>query len=211
MKKIFLSLLTVAIAATEANAQIAIAPELGLNMANLAFKPSGSTSMKAGAALGAIVDIGLTDNLFLQPGLFYEMTGCNFSGGSFNINTITVPVDVEYKLGEAGSGRFFFGAGPYLGYNISGTAKGSGSSTSLKIGSDKTDNIKAMDVGLGVNLGYMLASNLYFRGHYQFGFSNLDPSGASGVSTKTSAIGVTIGYYLGGKKSGKKSKGAAKK
>lgn len=185
-------------------------------MANMAFKPTTpgfSTSMKTGLALGAIVDIGLTDNLFLQPGLFYEMTGATITGGSINVNTITIPINVEYKLGEAGSGRFFFGAGPYIGYNMSGTIKGSGSSTALKIGSDKTaDQIKAMDFGLGLNLGYMLANNLYFRAHYQFGFSNLDPSGASGASIKTSAIGITVGYYFGGKKGGgKKSKGAAKK
>ena len=211
MKKIILSLLSVAVLATAANAQIAIAPELGLNMANVAFKPSASTSMKAGLGIGAIVDIGLTDNLFLQPGLFYEMTGCNFSGGSYNVNTIQIPVNIEYKLGEAGSGRFFFGVGPYLADNIGGTIKVGSNSTSLKIGSDKAnDDIKGMDFGIGLNFGYLLANGFYARAHYQMGMSNLQPGGDANNSIKTSAIGVTVGYYFG-HKSAKKSSGMKKK
>jgi hypothetical protein len=213
MKKLLLSLLSVAIIATAANAQICIAPELGLNMANMTFKsnnpqnsgPSGS-SMKAGLGIGAIVDIGFTDNLFLQPGLFYLMNGCNLSGGgSINVSTIQIPVNVEYKLGEVGSGRFFFGVGPYLGYNIGGNYKFNGMSSSLKIGSDaKSDNLTAMDLGFGINLGYQLANNFYARAHYQMGLSNLQPGGDANNSTKTSAVGITVGYYFCGKKTTKK-------
>src|ERR1035437_1451764 len=139
MKKIILSLVSVGMISTAANAQLAIAPELGLNLANMAFKYAGvtdnTTSMKAGLAIGAVIDFGLTDNIYLQPGLFYLMNGCNGTGGtSYNLNTIQIPVNFEYKTGKEGGNRFFFGVGPYLAYNISGTFKDATTSTAVNIG-----------------------------------------------------------------------------
>jgi outer membrane protein with beta-barrel domain len=228
MKRIILSLASVAMIATAANAQLAIAPELGLNMANLTGKSGGSsvgTSMKAGVAVGAVIDLGITDNIYFQPGLFYEMTGCKFTGtptAKYNINTITIPLNFEYKTGEEGGSRFFVGIGPYIGYNISGTysidAAGGipSSSGTLKIGSAKPDasgnggdDIKALDFGAGVNVGYLLANGFYARVHYQMGFAELNPVGDANNSMKASGLGVTVGYYFGAKKA--KGGGGAKK
>jgi hypothetical protein len=228
MKKIVLSILSVAVIATTANAQLAIAPELGLNMANLAIKSVGtsqSTNMRIGLGLGAVIDLGLTDNIYFQPGLFYDMTGAKNTQTPvvhWNINTITIPLNFEYKTGEEGGNRFFAGIGPYIGYNISGTAKidAAGavpsSSRSLNIGSSKPDasgnggdDIKALDFGAGINVGYLLANGWYARAHYQMGLTNLDPIGDSDNSIMTSAIGVTVGYYLNAH-NGKKSKGGGK-
>ena len=218
MKKIVLPFLTFACFASAANAQIAIAPEAGLNMANMTFKPSSTTSMKVGATVGAIVDLGLSDNLFIQPGLFYMMNGCKLKGTApfpdvnVNVSTLEIPVNVEYKFGDVGGGRFFLGAGPYLGINVGGNLKASGSpSTSIKYGNDSSSNLKRMDLGLGLNVGYQLQNNLYFRVRYQMGLSNLQPKGDANNSAKTSAIGITVGYYLGGNKHKKSKKGAMKK
>jgi hypothetical protein len=209
MKKILLSLVAVALLGT-ANAQISFAPELGLNLANMSIKSGGtsmSTSMKAGLAVGGIADIGFTDNLSLQPGIFYVMNGCNFSGGSYNVGTIQVPINVIYKLGEEGGNRFFFGAGPFIGFNMSAKAKAGSTSTTIDIGTDKTkDGLKPLDFGVGVNLGYMLANGLFFRAHYQMGLANLDPISDADNTAKSSAVGVTAGYFFGkkGKKMGHK-------
>lgn len=219
MKKIILSLLCAGAVTSAANAQVAIAPELGLNMANMALKMTDpvsgtsmtiSSSMKAGLAIGGIVEFGFSDNLSLQPGLFYLMNGCNVSGGSYNIGTLQIPINVEYKLGDPGDNRFFFGAGPYIGYNLSAKAKGGGSTTTIDIGTDKTkDGLKPMDIGLGVNVGYLLSSGLFFRAHYQFGFTDMAPD-SDHNSIKSSAIGVTVGYYLVGNSTKKGGKGKKK-
>ena len=222
MKRIILSLLSVATITTAANAQLAIAPELGLNMANMAMKSGGttiSTSMKAGLAVGAAIDLGLTDNIYFQPGLFYLMNGAKatVSGidATYSLNTIQIPLNFEYKLGDDGDNRFFFGVGPYIGYNLSGTSKAGGTSNTLKIGSTKPDasgnggdDVKAMDFGAGVNIGYLLANGFFARVHYQMGFAELDPIGDANNSLKSSALGVTVGYYFGAKKG---KSGAAKK
>ena len=217
MKKLVLSLLSVAAIATTASAQLAIAPELGLNMSNMSLKAAGATidsKMKAGLAVGAVVDFGLSDNLYIQPGLFYLMNGYkdNTGDGVFSVNTIQIPINVQYKLGEEGGNRFFFGVGPYLAYNLGASYKVGGVSTTIDIGTDKSkDGLKPMDFGLGLNLGYLLSNGFYARAHYQMGLSNLAVNGDSDNSMKTSAIGLTVGYYFGGHKGGHKAKGEAKK
>ena len=199
---------------TDTKRGIAFGPELGLNMANMAVKSGGttaSTSFKAGLAIGGVVDFGFTKNIYLQPGVFFLMNGCNFSGsgaysvsGSYDINTIQVPINVEYKLNKPGGNRLFFGIGPYIGYNISGTQKTGSTSTTLTIGSDSASGatIKALDFGAGINIGYQIAKGFFARAHYQMGFANLAEKGTganSSNSMTTSAIGVTIGYLFGGK------------
>jgi len=196
---------------------IAFGPELGLNMANMAFKYSASgtttktkTTFKPGLAVGGVVDFGFTNNIYLQPGLFFLMNGCNFSAsgsgvysspsGSYNLNTIQLPINFLFKLSKPGKNRIFFGIGPYVAYNIGGTSKSGSSSTTLKIGSDQTkDNVKALDLGAGINAGYQFAMGLLIRAHYQMGFANLTPGGNSSNSSTTSAIGLTVGYLFGGK------------
>ncbi len=184
---------------------IGFGPELGLNMADMAFKPAGgtTTSFKPGLAIGGIVDFSFAKNFYLQPGLFYLMNGAKYSNpsnsGTDNLNTIQLPINVEYKLSKPGKNRLFFGIGPYIADNISGMTKSGGKSYTAKIGSDKMDDIKALDYGAGINIGYELAMGFFARAHYQMGFANLDPSGISGSSTTTSAIGVTVGYLFGGK------------
>jgi hypothetical protein len=236
MKKTILSLVAVGLMATAANAQIAIAPELGLNLSDISAKsqdPAGgthttSTSMRPGLAVGAIVDIGITGNIFFQPGLFYEMTGAKSTDApqsKININTLVIPLNFEYKFGVAGGNRFFAGVGPYIGYNISGKETWdadpanyipAGSHT-LTFGSDKGsalgtgDDLKALDLGLGLNVGYLLSNGFYVRAHYQMGLTNLLPGGDDKNSFKTSAFGLTVGYYLTGQKGSKKTKGTAKK
>jgi hypothetical protein len=216
MKKILLSVFCSGAIATATNAQMIIGPELGLNMANMSVKTAGSsvtTSMKAGLAIGASLNFGLTDNLFLQPGLFYLMNGCKAkvpvpTGGTvdadFNVSTIQIPINVQYMLGEAGENRFFFGVGPYLGYNIGAKMKSGSNSSTVDVGTDKAkDGLKPMDFGAGINVGYLLASNWFVRVHYQFGFANLDPISDADNSKKASALGITVGRNFGGK--GKKA------
>ncbi len=210
-------MLSVALIATTANAQLAIAPELGLNLANVTGKSGGvstDTKMKAGLAIGAVIDLGIADNIYFQPGLFYLMNGAKANTGdvTMNINTLQIPLNFVYKLGEEGGNRFFFGVGPYLGYNISANYKAGGNSTTIDIGTDKTkDGLKPLDFGAGVNVGYLMSMGVFVRAHYQMGFANLDPISDADNTMKSSAIGITVGYYFGGHKGGHKAKGDAKK
>lgn len=207
-------------------AQITVAPEAGLNLATMAMKvtnlASGSftyaTSLKPGLAIGAIADIHIRTGLYFQPGLFYEMTGTKLtagyenSGGSWNINTLKLPLNLEYKFGRPGGNRFFAGTGPYYAVNISGNYKYDtdpqynqySASGPLRIGTTAPtvggkgpfDDLKPIDFGWGINAGYQLAMGVYVRVHYQLGFVNLDPLSDKYDAYKSSAAGITAGYCI---------------
>ena len=207
MKNIGLTILTIALTATIACAQVGA--ELGLNMANMAIKSkagTAKTSYKPGFAIGIPADIALGPHMYFQPGAFFEMSGCKFAGpptGKYAINTVTIPLNFEYKSGEKCGSRFFVGIGPYIGYNVGGSygtdAYGFVPATdvTLKIGTGKEDQLKALDIGAGINFGYILKVRLYARAHYQMGFTDLNPAADGTNTVKTSAFGITLGYLFG--------------
>lgn len=190
--------------------------EAGFNFANMDVQYDGNVntySFKTGIRFGFVIDAPLASHLYLQPGLFYAGNGTivtyndgTYSGSSnATINTLELPVNLLYKLGDPGGNRFFFGAGPYIGYNVSAksvdvttdlsTGVGQTTTSTFKIGSQNgVDDFKAIDFGLGLNVGYQLASGLFFRFRFQRGLSNMSPN--DGTTIHTTSIGLQVGYLF---------------
>jgi len=215
MKKVLFFLLCMTVLKTGLAQNMGLGIEGGLNMATMTEKASGETitsNYLAGGRAGVMVDLGITNNFYVQPGVFFAMNGTSISnvsesvGGvtvsssttqTFSVYSIELPLNLEYKFGEMGGPRFFVGVGPYVAYNLSATAAAGGHSVTEKIGSTAgTDQLAALDYGAGVNLGFQLACGLYFRAQYQMGFANLQPGGGSSTTT-TSSIGLSVGYLFG--------------
>jgi len=232
MKKILLLFLFLALRPLTSPAQVKYGAEATLNVSNYTIKTPGllvpTTFWVPGFSIGGLADYSINDNISLQPGLFFAINGIKYSytipflgsaDFSAHINTIQIPVNVQYKFGDAAGNRFFVGAGPFFAVNLSGSAKanvsGNGlipfgiptidSSASLKVGSDSSDYIKRFDFGVGVNGGYELKNGLFFRLHGQLGLLNLQPKGNASNSIKSMNYNVSVGYWLG-KKSAKKDK-----
>ena len=229
MKGIILVLFSALTAASSANGQIAIAPEAGLNLSDLAIKSNGSTwnaTTKGGLRIGGVADISLTNNLYLQPGLFFMKNRClvkqpdYFGTGTidqaYSLNTLELPVNLEYKFGRPGGNRFFVGAGPYVGYNMSGKVISSGVSRGMSIGTDKPtaqgpgDDVKRIDIGAGLNVGYQFKNGVFAKAQYQMGVSNLSPTADANNSIRSSSFGITVGYFLGKNKLKSKTSGDKK-
>jgi hypothetical protein len=212
MKKLILSAIATAITFSAVNAQsIAIGPEAGLNLTTVNVKSSGAslnTGFGIGGRVGAVAEIAFTKNLYFRPGLQFSMLGGKDgdypSGTTITINYLQLPLNVVYKLGKEGEGRFYFGVTPYLGYALGGKYKNSTISESLKIGSDDaTDNVKALDFGAGVKVGYELPMGFYADAAFLQGLSNNQPGGNSDNKMTNRIITVGVGYFLfrtGGKK-----------
>jgi opacity protein-like surface antigen len=213
MKKIVFATLTGLLSAGLASAQIRIAPELGLNLASVSGKNGGesmSSGMKIGGRVGAIVEFGLTKNIYLRPGLQYSMLGGK--NGDLNegmdvdvtetINYLQVPVNVLYKLGNPGEGRFYVGLVPYVGFALSGKGKIDDKSFDLEIGSDKDkDDLKPLDFGAGIKVGYEMPMGLYVDASYMLGLTNNLPGGDADNKMSNRNITIGVGYFLfGGEK-----------
>lgn len=146
MKKLLTLLAGFTTITTAATAQIGIAPELGLNIANMrgqydynasTGKP-GVDEFKGGAKLGikagANFNINIAGRLQIQPGIFYSTKGFkqgekqNHEHGYFNASTqenvtlhfAEIPVNLQYMFNDPGEGRFFVGIGGYMGVAFSG-------------------------------------------------------------------------------------------
>lgn len=231
MKKVFV---VAAFAATifAAKAQVKLGIQAGINAASFNDKfTSGNTTTtnkyksKIGLTVGAFADISISDVLVFRPGLNFIQKGGKYSESQtfFGITTnynatrtsnyLELPLNVVYKI-AVGSGNVFVGAGPSIGYGLSGKDKvksTSGNTTQEQSASIKFDgknnntandnksHLKALDFGGNFIAGYQLGNNIFAKLSYTIGFSNINPDDNS--TTKNKGFGFTVGYLFGGSNS----------
>lgn len=188
MRNIFSILLFIIGIVTTAQAQIAF--EAGLNMGNLNIESDGTkvpTKFRPSGAVGIVGDIRMNDHIFFQPGLFYKGEGCIIKTGDEEvvINTTTLNLNFEYKTGEKCGNRFLFGIGPYV-------------SIINNVNYGGLNYLNQLDLGPAVNVGFLKKKHLYIRLSYQLGLVNLLDGGDNKNYIKSSAIGATLGYLIGG-------------
>jgi Outer membrane protein beta-barrel domain len=222
MKKVFL-FAAFAVTAVATQAQAKFGAHAGINAASQTNKYKSGTQTttqnfksKVGITIGAVAEISITDAVVFRPELNFTQKGGKFkettSGvtvdASLSTNYLELPLNVIYKF-EAGGGNVFVGAGPSLGFGLSGKSKykqsGSGitfeDNTSVKFDgkANATDNdthLKALDFGANFLAGYQMSNNIFFKASYSLGLSNINPE--DGGTTKNKGFGFTIGYMFGG-------------
>ena len=192
-----------------AHAQIGYGPEVGLNISDYYGKAAGkkiSTDVKYGGMFGANVEIELTDHFFLLPGLFNYRNGYttphSTGTSTIAINTIEIPVNIEYKFGPPERVKFFVGLGPYVGINYGGTLITSApsvySTRDVYIGSTADNDIKRIDVGMAGWGVYQITRGLFFRARYQHGILNMRPSGDANNTLRNYSFSLSAGYMFPG-------------
>jgi hypothetical protein len=102
-----------------------------------------------------------------------------------------------YKA-PAGSGSFFAGIGPALGYGISGKAESDGESQDVHFGSSDNDDYKAFEFSGNILAGYEFSNGFFVSANYNHGFSNIINGAGSDATGKNNYIGIRIGYKFGG-------------
>src|SRR5947208_587012 len=110
-------------------AQLAFAPEIGISTCSMKIvAPTPFHTVSSGSIIGekigGLLDIGITEHLYFQSGLFFSVKGNTkslaFNSGdsavenidqSFRINYLEVPINVVFKTSTQGFNRIFFGLG----------------------------------------------------------------------------------------------------
>ena len=202
------------------NAQVGFGPEVGVGMSTMHFAPplgftSADVATMAGGKVGGLVDLPLNKHLYFQAGLSVSSKGAvrafsYYTNDSFNesvnqtlhIYYAELPVNLIFKSGHQGRGRFIGGIGATPSYIIGGKNKlhdnfdSSGIRTitddDIKIVTGKT--IKGFDIGLNLAAGYELPTGLFFRLYYTIGISDIGP----GTEVdKNRMWGISAGYLFG--------------
>ncbi len=176
------------------------------------------TSFYMGAVVNIPISKSATGDLYIQPGLSFVgkggqsvITMTNGSAGSATIKETTsyleLPVNMLVSL-KAGPGRFLMGAGPYLGIAFGGQRQISSNgamsqqlaiigvppngSTNLQTGSG--GDIKTVDFGFDLQLGYQLKNGLIFNLGGNIGITNVDSKAQSNTTVTNQLISMGLGY-----------------
>ena len=196
MKKLILSLSVVALATMTANAQVTFGAKAGLNLATLTGSDASSSnlpgkSMKAGLNVGGIVNIPVSSNFSVEPGIYYSMEGVKLTGGTYDLSYINIPVLAKYRFG---SSNFSAATGPQLGLLTSAKVKPTGgTSTDIK------DLLQSTDFAWAIALAYLTNSNVGFETKYNIGIGTIDKGSPKSKFTN-SVLQFNVFYMFGGKK-----------
>ena len=196
MKKIVLSVALIAGIVTAVSAQTRFGINAGAVLANLKGEEGGEEQemdSKIGITAGIRADVGLSENFRFRPGLNFVQKGgkqeFDFLGtqikSTITLNYLELPLNFVYNA-PAGNGKFFIGAGPVLGFGLSGKTKvesgGEEQTEDVNFG-DAEDEVKSFEFAGNVLAGYECASGLYFQANYNPGFSNLSNAPDSELKT----------------------------
>jgi hypothetical protein len=219
----FFTLLLLVVFACTGFSQIGFGPEAGIGMSSMRFAPllqpvdytAASTGAIASGKIGALMDVPLNRHIYFQTGLYFSRRGAvrdfsYYQNDSFNatvhqeldIYYFDLPLNVLYKSGEQGMGRFIAGIGATPSYIIGGknklqehqvfndTLSNSNGVYPVSIG----NTIKGFDIGVNLLAGYELSTGLFFRAYYTIGVSDI---GLGTEIDKNRIWGISAGYIFG--------------
>jgi hypothetical protein len=164
-----------------------------------------STQSNTGFFVTGYLDAPVSPYFSIQPGLSLQNKGGKWTPGSASeikesVMSLDIPVNLVAKLPTGDSGNFFIGAGPYVGFGLSGKRKGELGEGNVKIerdlnfGSNENDDLKRTDFGINFLAGYQLTNGFQINAGYGLGLTNLAP--ASGDMAKNRIWSVGIGFGL---------------
>ncbi len=159
---------------------------------NVDIKPDRATNL----AIGLFVELPFGENLAIQPELNYLGRGANFDdtafgGSELRLSYLDLGALVKLRLNADAPVGFYLGAGPFLGYAVSGKEG------DRDINFDE-DGYKRTDFSLAGAAGVTFGSSLRFFGEfrYSYGLSNLDDEGDADFKLRNNAILLTGGVMV---------------
>ncbi len=228
MKKVYLLMLSVllsgaVIAQTDA-------PKFGIRAGvNLASQTTSTPDLDETSAsrlsfhFFGYTEIPLSSSFSFQPGIGLSGKGAKIdqsesvsemgfnlaytAKGTVDIMYLEIPLNAIYK-----SKGFYFGAGPYFAYALSGkqdyvinivASDGQGNTESSSVAEngkvnfgneEGQDDYKTTDYGLNFLAGYQLKNNFTIGASYGLGLANIAPKNEDDIKAKNKVISFSIGY-----------------
>lgn len=200
MKKILLTALA-AIVYLVSPAQVRIGGKVGLNFSGQSSNYAGEsetgryhTELQA----GFVGDVKLAGNFYLQPQILYSRKGGTHESAfgaadtRIKMNYAEVPVNLVYKTATH-FGKFFFGAGPVMGYSFGGEMVQNG--VSKKLYSTDVEVFERYDFSANAVAGIELSNGLFGSISYQHGFRDIYKM--DDISLKNRTLALSVGILLG--------------
>lgn len=198
MKKLAMIFGLMVLISSNGFAQSKIGYKMGLNLNHVSTNDADlkeELSPRPSIHFGLMGDFSLGKQFAFQPQLLFSGRGAKVAhdGHSdvFAFNSIELPLNFVFK--SNGTSGFFGGAGPVLGYNLSGKIKEEDASEEIEFG-NTTGKITRADLGGNLLIGYQLNKGLFFTANYTTGFSNWSNNANS--TWRNNNLAVSIGYFF---------------
>ena len=150
-----------------------------------------ATANGFGANAGLFLKTNIIDNLAIQVELLCQYRNADFTilGQEHTLTNWGIEVPA-YIMGQfaMGSGRFFFGAGPY---GIAGISAGM-NDVDMYAEGNGLFTLSRWNLGVGMIVGIELGCGLQFNVNYKYGMFNSNLSNSGNLVENTAAIG--LGY-----------------
>lgn len=192
MKKIILTLVLVAAAATSAMAQFSIGAGYLSQNSKYAYSSSSTNTVSNGFYAGADADYNLGMGFSVVPGIYYgyltsDASYFGVANSSTKSHYIAVPVNFKYSIAPVEMLKVFAYAGPQfeLGVSSKTTASALGVNTSLDNYGDD-GKLNRFNLSLGVGLGVDISDIVRIKGGYSWGLLNMLKDADDNASIKTS-------------------------
>ena len=163
----------------------------GLNVYNVHNDNGVNYDAKLGFNIGLLGHIHIARQFAIQPEVLFSSQGAKYTNvnGSisrYNLNYINVPVMVQYMWDNG----FRIEAGPQAGFMVSAKTE------TNDVTVNNSDNVKHIDLGVGVGLGYVHpATGLGIDARYNLGLSNINEN--SDVKSTNRGFQVGLFYIFG--------------
>jgi hypothetical protein len=184
----------------------------GVNFANMSISPSEGTSPNSitGFHIGPVMELGISDNLFLNTGVLYSLKGYKTEDewegmvekDVITFNNLEIPINLALKLSLGEKSKLFVQAGPYLSYALSGKVKSEWN------GEEDTEEIDFDDWGINrVDFGVAFGAGIEFGRivtslNYQLGLTDMSDESGSDIeetayTVKSKVFQISIAYMFG--------------
>lgn len=163
----------------------------GLNVANLNVENVDDLDSRLGLNAGLLAHIHLSPQWGIQPELVYSQQGMKVKNNTstenddvtWKVDYVNIPVMVQYMFDNG----FRLQAGPQIGLLVNGKIEDN-ADTEIDI----KDDLKKVDAGLGLGLGYLTYSGLGIEARYNLGLSNINESG-NDIKNRVFQVGL---FYM---------------
>lgn len=188
-------------------AQLSFGIKGGTNIAEFSFKDNGTNINQEsinGFTFGAVLEIGLGGNIFLQPEAVFIQKGSKVQvlneDNKVNVNYLDIPVLLKMKIINSNVFNVNLFAGPSFGLALNGEETMGGQTVDVNFGGE--DGLKRLD--LGINAGGGIAANLGSIGvfgdvRYLFGVSNISEENNREIKNKGLNLSVGLMFKILGK------------
>lgn len=198
MKKVLLSLGAALLMAAGAQAQTSYGIKAGVNLPKIKSEV-GNVSHTSDAStnfyISGYANIFAGQNFAIQPGVSLQGKGGKSEilgvKSTTNLMSIEIPVNAVYYIPTGNSGSVFLGAGPYVGFNISGQNKTGDVKTDIDFGS-KISETKVVDYGANFQGGYKFSNGFLVNAGYGLGLGNL--SNADNAKSNNRVLSFGVGF-----------------